>query len=355
MSKKNGTEALSRRSFLRSAATVGAAAFAAPAFAQSALDDLINAPRRGKWDDQFDAKAASRTAAATVSNTPILGPDSVPNIQQAIAQYQNIACQRRLAAGQSRPAETSARRHRPVRPGTAPAPRHYRRPAARSGHVACLRLLRRWRGQAFPGPPWPAGGWRARRIYAEGDEHFCRRAPSTARHQSRAPADLPGDLGRRHVMVNIPAAYVEAVENGSVASRHKAVVGRIERPTHLVNSKIYEVILNPYWTAPRIDRRAGHRAADAQGSDLPRKEQHSSDRRQGQRSGARNHRLERREGAEPDVPSGSGQDQRHGLHQDQLLQQERRVHARHAAAGLVQQADAASSRPAAFASRTSAT
>ena len=90
MSKKNGTEALSRRSFLRSAATVGAAAFAAPAFAQSALDDLINAPRRGKWDDQFDAKAASRTAAATVSNTPILGPDSVPNMQQAIAQYQNI-------------------------------------------------------------------------------------------------------------------------------------------------------------------------------------------------------------------------------------------------------------------------
>src|SRR5262245_43356916 len=90
MSKKNGIEALSRRAFLRSAATVGAAALAAPAFAQSALDDLINAPGRGKWDDQFDAKAASRTAASAVSNTPILGPNSVPNMQQAISQYQAI-------------------------------------------------------------------------------------------------------------------------------------------------------------------------------------------------------------------------------------------------------------------------
>ncbi|WP_411196895.1 L,D-transpeptidase family protein, partial [Rhizobium sp.] len=62
---------------------------------------------------------------------------------------------------------------------------------------------------------------------------------------------FPEDLGRRHVMVNIPAAYVEAVEDGSVATRHTAVVGRLSRPTHLVNSKIYEVILNPYWTSPR--------------------------------------------------------------------------------------------------------
>jgi murein L,D-transpeptidase YcbB/YkuD len=61
----------------------------------------------------------------------------------------------------------------------------------------------------------------------------------------------PTDLGRRYVMVNIPAAYVEAVENGRVALRNTAVVGRIDRPTHAINSKIYEVILNPYWTAPR--------------------------------------------------------------------------------------------------------
>src|SRR5690606_15431888 len=59
------------------------------------------------------------------------------------------------------------------------------------------------------------------------------------------------DLGRRYVVVNIPAAYIEAVENDRVALRTNAVVGRIDRPTHAISSKIYDVILNPYWTAPR--------------------------------------------------------------------------------------------------------
>ena len=36
-----------------------------------------------------------------------------------------------------------------------------------------------------------------------------------------------------------------------MASRHVAVVGRLSRPTHILNSKIYDVTLNPYWTAPR--------------------------------------------------------------------------------------------------------
>jgi murein L,D-transpeptidase YcbB/YkuD len=62
---------------------------------------------------------------------------------------------------------------------------------------------------------------------------------------------MSGDLGQRYVMVNIPAASVEAVEDGRVALHHVAVVGRSSRPTHILNSKIYEVILNPYWTAPR--------------------------------------------------------------------------------------------------------
>ncbi|MGO7961763.1 L,D-transpeptidase family protein, partial [Rhizobium leguminosarum] len=58
-------------------------------------------------------------------------------------------------------------------------------------------------------------------------------------------------IGGRDVDHQVTAAYVEAVEEGSVATRHTAVVGRLSRPTHLVNSKIYEVILNHYWTAPR--------------------------------------------------------------------------------------------------------
>jgi murein L,D-transpeptidase YcbB/YkuD len=54
----------------------------------------------------------------------------------------------------------------------------------------------------------------------------------------------------RFVMVNIPAARIEAVEFGRVVSRHVAVVGRIDRPSPLVTSKISEINFNPYWNVP---------------------------------------------------------------------------------------------------------
>ncbi len=70
-------------------------------------------------------------------------------------------------------------------------------------------------------------------------------------NQVRLNSMLQGDLGQRFVMVDIPAASLEAVENGQVVQRHTAIVGRISRPTPQLTSKINEVILNPYWTAPR--------------------------------------------------------------------------------------------------------
>jgi murein L,D-transpeptidase YcbB/YkuD len=57
-------------------------------------------------------------------------------------------------------------------------------------------------------------------------------------------------LSNRFVVCNIPAAQVEAVENGIVASRHVAVVGKPDRPSPEINSKIVEINFNPYWTVP---------------------------------------------------------------------------------------------------------
>jgi murein L,D-transpeptidase YcbB/YkuD len=57
-------------------------------------------------------------------------------------------------------------------------------------------------------------------------------------------------LPDRFVMVNIPAAAVEAVENGVVVSRHTAVVGKVSRPSPIVNSRISEVNFHPFWTVP---------------------------------------------------------------------------------------------------------
>ena len=86
MSRKTGFDVFSRRAFLRSAATFGAAAVAGPTLAQTALDDILNAPRRGNWDDQFDAEA-SRTATAVVSNNPIFGSGTSGYLQQAIVDF----------------------------------------------------------------------------------------------------------------------------------------------------------------------------------------------------------------------------------------------------------------------------
>ncbi|HTV35252.1 MAG TPA: L,D-transpeptidase family protein [Xanthobacteraceae bacterium] len=61
---------------------------------------------------------------------------------------------------------------------------------------------------------------------------------------------LTTNLGPRYVVVNIPAARVEAIENDVAVSRHIAVVGRPSRPSPDINSKIIEINFNPYWTVP---------------------------------------------------------------------------------------------------------
>jgi L,D-transpeptidase YcbB len=59
-----------------------------------------------------------------------------------------------------------------------------------------------------------------------------------------------GDLGSRFVMVNIPAASVETVENGVVYSHHAAGVGKIDRQSPIMQTKATEINFNPFWTVP---------------------------------------------------------------------------------------------------------
>jgi murein L,D-transpeptidase YcbB/YkuD len=54
----------------------------------------------------------------------------------------------------------------------------------------------------------------------------------------------------RFIMVNIPAAQLEAVQNGRVEQRHTTVVGKVDRPSPIVNSKINEIRFHPFWTVP---------------------------------------------------------------------------------------------------------
>ena len=102
-------------------------------------------------------------------------------------------------------------------------------------------------------------------------------------------------FGQRYVVVNIPAAYAEAVTNGKVDRRYVAVVGKPDRPSPEVTGLITAVNLNPTWTAPlsivkkdiipkmRKDPsyvgRMGMRLIDAQGGEIdPKAVDWNSDR-----------------------------------------------------------------------------
>ena len=56
--------------------------------------------------------------------------------------------------------------------------------------------------------------------------------------------------GPRYVVVNIPSASVEAVENGVVEKRYVAVVGKPENASPEVDTRIGTVNINPTWTLP---------------------------------------------------------------------------------------------------------
>lgn len=249
MARTTETASISRRSFLRSAVSASALVVTAPAFAQTAVEELINAPRRGNWDDQFDAKA-SRTAAAVSSNNPILGPEAVLNMQQAILDYQQIVGAGgwpmvqpsvRLQLGVVDPA-VQALRQRLMISGDLP------RSAGISNAFDSYVDGAVKRFQARHGLPddGVCGEYTLKAMNIPADTRLAQLNTNLVRLQQ-----MSGDLGVRYVMVNIPAAYIEAVENNRVALRNTAIVGRISRPSPILNSKIYEVILNPYWTAPR--------------------------------------------------------------------------------------------------------
>jgi len=55
---------------------------------------------------------------------------------------------------------------------------------------------------------------------------------------------------KKYVVVNIPSAQVEAIEDDQVALRHAGVVGKIDRQSPILKSAIHELNFNPVWHLP---------------------------------------------------------------------------------------------------------
>ncbi len=250
---KTAAYALDRRRFLRGAATAGlsvaASAFLSPAFAQT-LTDVIGAPRRGNWDDQFDAHATG--AAKVATNQPVLSQQTMANLQTAIGQYSELAAQggwptvpgdAAFRLGADDPAVQVLRKRLIV---SGDLPREAGVSTAYDTYVdAAVKRFQARHGL-------PTDGVMGQFTYAAMNiDVNVRLGQLQTNLQRLAPLAEEASKEPRFVMVNIPAARIEAVENGSVVQRHTAVVGKIDRQTPLLASKIHEVILNPYWNAPK--------------------------------------------------------------------------------------------------------
>ncbi len=57
-------------------------------------------------------------------------------------------------------------------------------------------------------------------------------------------------FGQRYVVVNLPAAFAEAIDGAQVVRRYVVQVGRPERPSPTLTTHITAVNLNPTWTVP---------------------------------------------------------------------------------------------------------
>ncbi|KAA3449549.1 murein L,D-transpeptidase [Mesorhizobium sp. SARCC-RB16n] len=237
----------SRRFFLSGASALAAAVVAGRANAQDVIGDILKSSARGNWDDQFDARASEGGKVA--STLPIFSPQTVAFTEQAVAQYQNIVSQggwtdvpatKKLQLGVDDPDVVPLRKRLMVAgdlsqsAGISTAFDSYVDSAVK-------------RFQLRHG--LPADGSMGKYTYAAMNVSAQIRLGQLQTNLQRLK-EKAGTLGSRYVLVDIPAAQVEAVENDRVVLRHTAIVGKIDRQTPIVNSKINEIIVNPYWNAP---------------------------------------------------------------------------------------------------------
>ena len=238
----------SRRTFLTTAGAFAASTIAGGAFAQDIIQDILNSSRRGVWDDQFDARASSSSARVR-TNLPIFSQQTVSYTEQAIGQYSSLAAQggwpvvppnKKLKIGDTSP-EVEVLRRRLMISGDLSAQAGMSQAFDSYVDAAVKRF------QARHGLPADGvlGEYSYKAMNVSTQVRLGQLQTNLERLRSQA-----GTLGDRYVAVNIPAAQIEAVEGDRVVQRHTAIVGKIDRQTPILDSKINEVIINPYWNAP---------------------------------------------------------------------------------------------------------
>ncbi|MEM7288896.1 MAG: L,D-transpeptidase family protein [Pseudomonadota bacterium] len=239
---------MKRRNFLKGMAATGGSLVSSSALAENPIASIIKSSKRDLWADQFDDRKGDAKLSST--NIPVFSPQTPVFIQRAIDEYRQITgrggwpvvpANKKLSLGaQERNVKLLRKRLIVSRDLDASA-------GANSD------VFDTWvngavkRFQARHG--LPADGVVGKFTYAAMNIPSSIRLGQLETNLVRLRS-MSGYLGDRYVMVNIPAAQIEAVRNGKVESRHTAIVGKTDRQSPIIASKIYELNLNPYWTSP---------------------------------------------------------------------------------------------------------
>jgi L,D-transpeptidase YcbB len=245
MSEKTARRGPDRRALLMSLA---AAALAAPAQAEDkVLEALIEQNQRREFGQGFDS--ASRAIHMPQASLPTLSTSTVDTTAQAIGEYEAILARggwptvppaERLRLGNKHPSVVALRKRLIVSGDLEPTAGETN--IFDSYVEAAVRRFQARHGISIDGI---VRAETFKRLNFPCDVRLAQLKTNLVRLKA-----MSGPLGDRYVMCNIPAAQIEAVENGVAVGRHTAVVGRVSRPSPEINSKVMEINFNPYWTVP---------------------------------------------------------------------------------------------------------
>jgi len=217
------------------ASTVAMPAILTPAFAQT------------EWGESFDNQQANVQAVRT--NRPVLNPQASVEAEWALQQYSSIMSRggwnavpadTTLKLGLSSP-NVAALRQRLIVSGDL----QQSIGISNSFDSYVDAAVKRFQARHGIEPDGVAGKISLAALNVPVQVRVMQLQTNMVRLQS-----LSGDKGRRFINVNLPAARIEAVEAGQVVSRHTAVVGKVDRQSPVLNSKVYQINFNPYWTVP---------------------------------------------------------------------------------------------------------
>ncbi len=242
---------MTRRTLLAGAASLGASGMLSRGVLAEELSIWEQMARNRLLRETDRDGNTTRALAAIDTYEPVLSLDTAYNLELAIAKYEQIVANGgwapmpreifRLVAGNTRRAVKNLQR-RLILTGDMPADARVHETFDSATDLG-LRTFQARHGLVVDGKV--------------GDETFLALAvPADYRlAQLRLNVQrierMARDLSDRYVVVNIPAALIEAIDVSTVAQRHTAVVGRIDRPTPTLRSKIYEINFNPYWHVPK--------------------------------------------------------------------------------------------------------